>query len=45
LIGQADIKQKPDVYISILIPPEFQQVGRFNVGITAGIETTICHHT
>ena len=30
---------KPDVYVDIRIPNEFQQVGKFNIGVTAGIET------
>jgi glycosyltransferase involved in cell wall biosynthesis len=33
---------KPDVWIQITVPNEFQPVGKFNVGVTAGIETTIC---
>jgi len=31
---------KPELYISITIPNEFQALGKFNLGITAGIETT-----
>ena len=31
---------RPDLYISITIPNEFQPLGKFNLGITAGIETT-----
>ncbi len=30
---------QPDVYVDIRIPNEFQQIGKFNIGITAGIET------
>jgi len=33
---------KPDIFIHITIPNEFQVVGNINIGITAGIETTIC---
>ena len=29
-----------DFYVDIRIPNEFQQVGKFNIGITAGVETT-----
>jgi len=32
---------KPDLYIDIRIPNEFAQVGKYNVGITAGVETDI----
>lgn len=31
----------PDIYIQVTVPNEFQRVGKFNIGITAGIETTI----
>jgi glycosyltransferase involved in cell wall biosynthesis len=34
--------KQPDVWIQITVPNEFQAVGKFNIGITAGIETTIC---
>ena len=36
-----ELKQKPDVWIQITVPNEFQPVGKFNIGISAGIETTI----
>jgi len=35
------LKQKPDIWVQITIPSEFQPVGNFNIGVTAGIETTI----
>ncbi len=31
----------PDVYVQVTVPNEFQKVGKFNIGITAGIETTV----
>jgi glycosyltransferase involved in cell wall biosynthesis len=34
------ITQSPDIWIQITIPSEFQPVGKYNIGITAGIETT-----
>ena len=39
---QPQLPQQPDVWIQITVPNEFQPVGKFNIGITAGIETTIC---
>ena len=33
--------QKPDIWIQISIPSEFQKIGNFNIGITAGIESTV----
>ena len=38
----AGIEEKPDVYIQITVPNEFQPIGHYNIGITAGIETTHC---
>ena len=31
----------PDIHIQITIPNEFRPIGRFNIGVTAGIETTM----
>jgi hypothetical protein len=31
----------PDIYIQVTIPNEFNRFGKFNIGITAGIETTV----
>jgi len=33
--------RRPDIFIHITIPNEFVNIGKFNIGITAGIETTI----
>lgn len=30
----------PDIYIQVTVPNEFKRVGKYNIGITAGIETT-----
>ena len=37
--------QKPDLWMQITIPSEFQPVGKYNIGCTAGIESTGCDHT
>ncbi len=34
------IDQKPDIYIQVTVPNEFQPIGHYNIGITAAIETT-----
>jgi glycosyltransferase involved in cell wall biosynthesis len=39
---EQQLPKQPDVWIQITVPNEFQSVGKFNIGITAGIETTIC---
>jgi len=36
------LTQKPDIWIQITVPNEFQAIGRYNIGVTAGIETNIC---
>lgn len=36
------LPKQPDVWIQITVPNEFQPVGKYNIGITAGIETTLC---
>ena len=35
------IEKQPEVWIQITVPNEFQPVGKFNIGVTAGIETTV----
>ena len=41
ILSQPKLNRQPDVYVDIRIPNEFQQHGRFNIGVTAGIETTV----
>ena len=41
-ILNGNLDKQPDLYIQITIPNEFQKVGKYNIGMTAGIETTIC---
>jgi len=35
------LTSQPDIFIWITVPNEFQKVGKYNIGITAGLETTI----
>ena len=37
----SSVDVQPDVYVSVTISNEFRRVGKFNIGITAGIETTV----
>jgi len=32
---------QPDIWMQISIPNEFQRVGKYNIGVTAGIESTV----
>jgi len=42
LMVDVNLERQPDVHIHIVIPNEFQPVAKYNIGITAGIETTAC---
>jgi glycosyltransferase involved in cell wall biosynthesis len=42
ILPQPQLPRQPDVWIQITIPNEFQTVGKYNIGITAGVETTLC---
>ena len=34
--------QQPDIWCQVTVPNEFQPIGKYNIGLTAGIETTAC---
>jgi glycosyltransferase involved in cell wall biosynthesis len=34
-------ERKPDYWMQITVPNEFQKVGKYNIGVTAGMETTL----
>ena len=36
------LTQQPDVWIQVTVPNEFQKVGKFSIGLTAGMETDVC---
>jgi hypothetical protein len=35
------LPKQPEIWMQITVPNEFQRVGKFNIGVTAGIETTL----
>ena len=39
IVTQLD--RKPDVFIQVSVANEFKKVGKYNIGITAGVETTL----
>lgn len=41
LIG-LPLQSQPDVWVQITVPNEFQAVGKYNIGVTAGTEGDIC---
>ena len=42
LMTDVSLEKQPDVHIHVVIPNEFQPMAKYNIGITAGIETTAC---
>ncbi len=42
LIRTTPLQSQPDIWMQCTIPNEFQPVGKYNIGITAGIETDLC---
>mgnify|MGYP002044340289 CR=1 FL=1 len=41
LLKQPNLERQPDLHMHIVVPNEFQALGKKNIGITAGIEHTI----
>ena len=41
LMAEPNLPAQPEIFVQITVPNEFQRLGKFNIGITAGIETTI----
>jgi glycosyltransferase involved in cell wall biosynthesis len=35
------LTSQPDIYVQVTVPNEFSPIGKINIGITAGIETTL----
>ena len=44
LLPEPRLEEQPELHIHIVIPPEFQTFGKYNIGIT-GLETTACPPT
>ncbi len=42
LLSNPQLEKQPEIHIHIVIPVEFQPLAKFNIGITAGLETTAC---
>ena len=41
MLQSPQLPSQPEIWMQITVPNEFQQVGKYNIGCTAGIETTI----
>jgi len=42
MLDNPNMDRQPDIHFHIVVPNEFQTMGKYNIGITAGLETTIC---
>ena len=42
LLQNPNMERQPDIHIHCVVPNEFMALGKYNIGITAGIETTAC---
>ena len=42
LLLTPQLPKQPEIWAQVTIPNEFQPVGKYNIGFTAGIETTVC---
>jgi hypothetical protein len=45
LYQQPQLQEQPDIWMQVTVPNEFQPVGKFNIGCTAGMETTLVDGT
>ena len=41
LLQSPQLPSQPEIWMQITVPNEFQPIGKYNIGCTAGIETTI----
>ena len=39
--NQPQLPKQPEIWMQITIPNEFQPIGKYNIGVTAGVETTV----
>tara|TARA_Y100000590_G_C15724513_1_gene1014704 strand:- start:2022 stop:3362 length:1341 start_codon:yes stop_codon:yes gene_type:complete len=42
LLESPNMDRQPDIHFHIVVPNEFQAMAKYNIGITAGLETTVC---
>jgi glycosyltransferase involved in cell wall biosynthesis len=42
MLDNPNMDRQPDIHIHIVVPNEFQPLAKYNIGITAGLETTVC---
>jgi len=42
LLDDPNMDRQPDIHFHIVVPNEFSSVAKYNIGITAGLEVTVC---
>ena len=42
VLSSNQLPKQPEIWAQVTVPNEFQPVGKFNIGFTAGIESTVC---
>ena len=42
LLTTPQLPKQPEIWAQVTVPNEFQPIGKYNIGFTAGIETTVC---
>ena len=42
LLQTPQLPQQPDIHMHIVVPNEFSPIGKYNIGVTAGLEWTAC---
>jgi glycosyltransferase involved in cell wall biosynthesis len=42
LLDNPNMDRQPEIHFHIVVPNEFQPIAKYNIGITAGLETTVC---
>jgi glycosyltransferase involved in cell wall biosynthesis len=42
IIEDMNLPKQPEIHIQISVPNEFTPIAKYNIGVTAGIETTAC---
>jgi glycosyltransferase involved in cell wall biosynthesis len=42
ILTTPQLPKQPEIWAQVTVPNEFQPIGKYNIGFTAGIETTVC---
>ncbi len=40
--SQPQLPKQPEIWMQITVPNEFMPIGKYNIGVTAGVESNIC---